>query len=163
MRNFFSIAFLLDLILVIASLSASRYFLLNTQLAFIASLLIVMSSFYGYKRVVEQKAGLGGRDIVDEIEDRFDLYSEDPSNEGKSAKEIFEEEKAKIKKMGLRNFFKTSSGFFSPLRLLGYAFLTIVVMVLVRKGMFEVGAFLIGLAIVPLSAALAALIEGVKR
>ncbi|BCD62037.1 hypothetical protein NitYY0826_C0905 [Nitratiruptor sp. YY08-26] len=165
MNNFFIIAFFLDTLVIIFSFFSSKYFLLNSQLAFIASLLIVLGSYEGYKNVVQKKSSLHNRDIIDDIEDRFDLYSEDEEGGEKSAKEIFEEEKAKLKskRAALSNFFKTSGAFFSPLRLAGYAFLTIVILVLIRKDLFDIAGFLIGLAVVPLSAALFTLLQGLKR
>ena len=160
MRNFFFVALLLDALLIALSLFFSPLFLLNTQLAFIASLLIVMGSFWGYRRVVQKRAAVADRDAIDEIQDRFDLYDEE-DRQSLSAKELFEQERAKSKKrgLGLADFVRTSSGFFSPFRLMGYLFLTIVVMVLVRKGLFEMGAFLLGLGVVPLSAMLFALMH----
>ncbi len=153
LKRFFFIAFIVDSIVIAYSFFASRYFLLNTQLAFIASLLIVLGSFYGYARMVTKRAHITGRDIIDEIEDRFELY-EEPQRSGASAKEIFEEEKAKIKskRVSLKNFLKSSNAFFSPFRLFGYVVLVVAIFFLVRHGWFEAGSFLVGLAIVPVSA-----------
>ena len=152
MKRFFQIAFVLDLIILAISYFATPYFVLNTQLAFIASLLIVFGSFYGYKKVVQKKMQHVTRDAIDEIEDRFELYDESEPIE--DAKALFEEEKRKVKGFGkgLKNFARTSSGFFSPYRLLGYAFMVIAVLVLIKRGVFEPWSFLIGLSIVPASA-----------
>lgn len=158
-KRFFFIAFVVDSIVILYSFFASRYFLLNSQLAFIASLLIVLGSFYGYARMVKKRAHMRGRDIIDEIEDRFELYEEPPKS-NVSAKEIFEEEKAKIKakRVGIKNFLKSSNAFFSPFRLFGYLVLVVAILFLVRHRLFEAGSFLVGLAVVPASAMLLALL-----
>ncbi len=158
MRGFFKVAFVVDVVVVgLSFFTEAPYFLLNTQVAFISSLLVVLGSFWGYKRMVQKRAKkFSGRDVIEVLEDRYELYEE--SN--KSAKEIFEEERAKIKvsRANIKNFIKSAPGFFSPWRLLGYLFLVVAVLVLIRKGYFEAGSFLIGLAIVPLSALLYALL-----
>jgi len=161
-KRFFQIAFFLDLLYIGYSFFASPYFLLNSQLAFIASLLIVLGSFHGYKKVVQKRAASRPyRDAIETIEDRFGLYEEEGSEvEQKDAKEIFEEERAKIKasRAGLRHFVQSAGGFFSPYRLGGYFVLILSVLVLVRRGLFEPWSFLAGLAIVPLAALVMAFI-----
>jgi len=151
-RGFFKVAFVVDLFVIASSFFVdSPYFLLNTQVAFISSLLVVGGSFLGYRKLVQKRAPhFQGPDVIDEMDDPFELYED----EGKSAKEIFEEEKAKLKKANLKNFFASAPGFLSPYRLFGYLFLVVAVLVLIRKGYFEAGSFLIGLGIVPLSALL---------
>jgi len=158
-KRFFRIVIFIDLLFIIYSFFASRYFLLNSQLAFIASLLIVLGSFWGYKRVVQKRSHITGRDSIDEIEDRFELYEETELSR-KSPREILEEEKAKIKskRAALKHFVMGAGGFFSPFRLGGYAVLVLSVLVLIRKGLFEPASFLAGLAIVPIAALVMALL-----
>ena len=156
MRKIFAIAFFIDIVLIFFAIYLGKYALLNSQLAFIASLLIILGSFQGYKKVVQKKSHLG-RDIIDEIEDRFELYNEE-ENRHLSAKELFEEEKKKVKSQkAMKNFILGLGGFFSMYRLLGYLFLVIAVMMLIRRSMFEPLSFLLGLAILPVSAMLYAL------
>ena len=162
MKGFFKVAFVVDVVVILSSFFVdSSYYLLNTQLAFIASLLVVLGSFWGYSKMVRKKArNFTGRDAIDNIEDPHELYEELLQSDGKSAKEIFEEERAKIKanRANMKNFIKSAPAFLSPSRLFGYLFLVLSVMVLIRKGYFEAGSFLIGLAIVPLSALLYAVL-----
>ena len=156
MRGFWIIVILLDLVVIGGSFFVhSPYFLLNTQLAFISSLLIVMGSFYGYKKVVQKRSATPGPDTIDQIEDRFGLYEEESPQE---AKELFEREKERVKKGGaLKHFFSTSSAFFSPYRLIGYGVLALMVLWLIGRGIFEPLSFLLGLAIVPVGTMLYAL------
>ena len=159
MKNFFKVAFFLDILVILGSFFVdSPYFLLNTQIAFIASLLVVLGSFWGYKNLVRKKAAhFAERDAIDIIEDPHELYEEESQ---KSAKELFEEEKARLKakRANVKNFIKSAPGFFSPYRLFGYLFLVLAVLVLIRKGYFEAGSFLVGLAIVPTAALLYAVL-----
>ncbi len=151
MRKIFAIAFFVDIVLIFWSISFDRYALINSQLAFIASLLIILGSFQGYKKVVQKKSHLG-RDIIDGIEDRFELYNEE-ENRHLSAKELFEEEKKKVKSQkAMKNFVLGLGGFFSMYRLFGYLFLVVVVLMLIRKAIFDPVSFLLGLAVLPLSA-----------
>ena len=156
MRGFWIIVIVLDLVVIGGSFFVhSPYFLLNTQLAFISSLLIVMGSFYGYKKVVQKRSATPGPDTIDQIEDRFGLYEEESPQE---AKELFEREKERVKKGGaLKHFFSTSSAFFSPYRLVGYGVLALMVLWLIGRGIFEPLSFLLGLAIVPAGTMLYAL------
>ena len=156
MKKIFSIAFFVDIALILFSVSQGKYALLNSQLAFIASLFITLGSFYGYKGVVQKKSHLG-RDIIEEIEDRFELYSQEKSQQ-LNAKELFEEERAKIKKQkALKNFMLGVGGFFSIYRLLGYLFLVVAILMLIRRAVFEPISFLLGLAVLPVSAMIYAL------
>ena len=157
MRGFWVIVILLDLGVIGASFFAhSPYFLLNTQLAFISSLLIVMGSFYGYKKIVQKRSATPGPDTIDQIEDRFGLYEEQKLPQ--EAKELFEREKERVKKGGaLKHFLHTSGAFFSPYRLIGYGVLALMVLWLIGRGIFEPLSFLLGLAIVPVGTMLYAL------
>ena len=84
--KFAKVFILLDLCLLIYSFSFQNgIWLLNTQVAFISSLFIVIASFYSYKRNIQNrlsnldlsKQNQGEqRDKIDEIDDPYDLYTE---------------------------------------------------------------------------------------
>ena len=154
MRRYFQIAAILDLLLIFLFFNDPKV-LLNTQIAFISSLLVVLGSYYGYSRLVKKSAPLEDRDYIDRLEDRFDLEGDEVSD----AKELFEQEKQRIKQSGnFKAFKQTYRGFFSPFRLVGYLFMVVAVLVLIRKGWFDTFGFLVGLAIVPASALVVALL-----
>jgi len=157
-RNFFKTAAFLDFLLVLYLYSDPKA-LLNTQVAFISSLLIVLGSFWGYKRAVEKGVqNPAHRDYIDTVEDRFDLYGEDEVTD--DAKELFESEKKRIKgNSNLKVLAKSYRGFFSPLRLFGYLFMVVAILMLIKRSLFEPLYFLLGLAVVPLSAMVTALIS----
>ncbi len=159
MRSFYKIVTVLDGVLVVFYLVRRDFLaLLNSQVAFIASLLVVFGSFYGYKRMVEKRAkNFTGKDIIERMEDPYELY-EEMEVAKKSAKEIIEEEKRRIKKSeSVKHFIKSGSAFASPYRLFGYGFLVLSILVLVRRDLFSPFAYLIGLGIVPVGAMVFAL------
>ncbi len=154
MKNFFKIVLVVEGLLILLFFN-NPLALLNTQLAFISSLLITLGSFWGYAKVVKSKT----KAVFEEEESYFYLFEEDEDRKDLEAKDIFQQEKSKLKspKRAILNFVKTAKGFFSPYRIGGYLFLTLVVLWLIRKGYFQVGAFLLGLGVVPLSVAILAL------
>lgn len=125
--NIFYLYLVGDLVLVGISLYLGGFWLINTQVAFIASMLIVFSSYFGYKRFVTNQ--------VSDVE-----ISEDDELDEKDEKFF-----AKSKKIA-----GTFKGALSPLRLIAYLFLVISFFFLNRHGLFLPFAFLAGLGIVPL-------------
>lgn len=111
-----------DLVLIGLSLFKESLWLINTQVAFIGSLLIVFASYFGYKGFIE------GQIPFAEIEEDTD--------------EKFSEKSKKI--------IGTFRGALSPLRLLSYLFLILSFFFLRRHEWFLPLAFLAGLSVVPL-------------
>jgi hypothetical protein len=155
-RRYFQIAAILDLILVFLLFGDPKT-LLNSQIAFISSLFVVLGSYWGYAGLVRRgELGFGYRDAIERIEDPHGFDDEVAAQD---AKALFEEEKRRVKKSGnLKAFLSTYRGFFSPFRLIGYLFLVVAVLVLVRKGLFDPVGFLVGLAVVPAAALVTALL-----
>lgn len=146
-----------DLLLVALSLYHGNYWLISSQSAFFASLLVTLASFLGYKKMVEKKIAIGDipkeeRDELDIIEDRHDLYGEE-----KDLKEVIKEERAKIGgfKNSALSLGKSASGAVSIFRLIAYLVLFLSFLYLNRHGMLNVMGYLSGLALVPLTASLA--------
>ena len=162
--KFAKVFFLLDLCLLIYSfIFQNGIWLLNTQVAFISSLFIVIASFYSYKRNIQNrlsnfeasKASAEDRDKIDEIDDPFDLYSEYeeiPEEEltPEKIKEIIQEEKTKVKKNSLKNTLFSAGGFLSIYRILGYGILIFGFFALNNNKIFIPVAFIVGLGIVPI-------------
>ena len=84
--KFAKVFLILDLcILIYAIVFQNNFWFLNTQVAFISSLFIIIASFISYKRNIENRlANLDlsktykneDKDKIDEIDDPYDLYSE---------------------------------------------------------------------------------------
>jgi cytochrome c biogenesis protein CcdA len=104
------------------------------------------------------------RDKVDEIDDPFDLYSQDiePIKEEEltpeKIKEIIKEEKTKVKRNSFKNTLFSAGGFVSIYRLLGYGILIFGFFALNNNNLFLPIPFLIGLGIVPIAVLLTKLV-----
>ncbi|MGM0518326.1 MAG: hypothetical protein ACQERD_01640 [Campylobacterota bacterium] len=165
-KDFAKLFLLLDFCLIIYSLIFESYhWLLNAQVAFVASLIITLGTYYSYKRNISNRLSNmqqtkgeyinDERDKIDEIDDPYDLYSEYeeiPKEDltPEKIKEILKDEKSKLKKDSLKNTLFSASGFLSIYRLFGYTFLIVGFLALNNNSIFIPMAFLIGLGVVPL-------------
>lgn len=95
-------------------------------MAFVCSLLVVFSSFYGYQKMVAKKSKL--------LDDEF--FEEE------------DEDKDIIKKT--KKAVGVASGSFTPFRLFSYIFLAFTFLYLNRHQMLSLTPFLIGLSVVPI-------------
>jgi hypothetical protein len=131
--------------------------LLNTQVAFISSLLIVLASFFSYKNMVDKRLldGDAGddRDVLDSIDDKYELYDEKEEASVIEFKEIYKQERKKSSevKKSLVNLFKSWSGALSVFRIISYGVLFVALLVLIKQGLFEPIAFLVGVSGIPIA------------
>jgi uncharacterized membrane protein YqgA involved in biofilm formation len=140
----------LDIAIIIFCIAMDNYlWLLNSQIAFITAMSIVIGSFLGYKKNIETRLSkqninpdeiLLDRDKIDEIDDPYDLYS--PINETKELsseeiKTIIKDEKKKLKKSSFKNTLFSATGFFSIYRVVGYVVLVLGFFILTRNNLFE--------------------------
>ncbi len=154
-----------DLALIFLSLYMGNNWLISSQSAFFASILVTLASFLGYKKMIEKKIALGDipkedRDDIEIIEDRHDLYTKE-----EDFKTIIKEERAKITniKTTAQNLGKSLGGAMSIFRLLAYGVLFLSFLYLNRHGMLNIAAYLVGLAVVPLVALGSMLFKEVKE
>lgn len=150
-----------DLALIIFALSRSENWLISSQSAFFASMLVTLASYFGYKKMIKKRIDAGDipeeeRELLETIEDPHDLYGEE-----KDFKEVIKEERAKIGgfKTSAQNLAKSASGALSIFRLVAYGVLFLSFLYLNRHGLLNVTAYLVGLAIVPLTAMIAILLN----
>ena len=132
---------------------------LNIQFAFISSFFIVVGSFIGYKNNIlkqsEVFSNASDRDIIDDIDDKFDLYGEINEHElsDEDIKQIIQEEKDKIKiKDSFVNTIKSFRATTSIYRISGYLVLIIGFFYLNNHNLLNAIAYLLGFLIVPLMA-----------
>lgn len=173
--SFAKVFIVLNLCLTIYAISFyDEIWLLNIQVAFFGSLFVTIASFLSYKRNVSnrlsnldisnEKKLIDDRDKVDEIDDPFDLYSEDiepiPEEDltPEKIKEIIKDEKSKVKKNSLKNTIFSAGGFVSIYRVLGYGFLIFGFFALNNNKLFLAIPFLIGLSIVPIGTLISKLV-----
>ena len=154
-RNLAFFYLILDAILIAISSAFGAVALLNSQVAFICSTLILFASYFGYKNRVENQSvnyQLSEQEL-ELFEDSKDeqiqeLDTQDSNN--KNDKKL-----AKFRKIDILGAFK-------PLRLLSYFILIIAFFVLLRHGILEPIAFLAGLALMPLGVFCAGVFYGRK-
>lgn len=162
--KFAKVFLILDLcILIYAIVFQNNFWFLNTQVAFISSLFIIIASFISYKRNIENRlANLDlsktykneDKDKIDEIDDPYDLYSEYeeiPEEEltPEKIKEIISDEKSKVKRDTLKNTLFSTGGFLSLYRIIGYGLLVFGFFALNNNKTFIPLAFILGLSVVP--------------
>lgn len=130
------------------------YWLLNFELAFFASLFIILGSFSGYKRMIQRRMDAGeGLDqtMLEKIEDPYDLYEEESlhSEEEPDLKEVIKEEKKRLKqnKETFKKTVKSTTGILSPWRFIPYLFLVLSFIALNNNHILDVLAFLLGLGV----------------
>lgn len=169
-KNFAKVFLIVDFCLIAYALIFQNYYwLLNSQVAFFSSMIISVASFFSYKKNVQNRlknydASLQNdaedRDKIDEIDDPYDLYSEDIQTKEEELtasriKEIIKEEKSKVKRNSFKNTIFSAGGYISIYRVIGYALLILGFFALNNHHKFIPIAFLIGLGVVPIAVLLA--------
>ncbi len=136
----------------------SYTFFLNFQIAFLASVLIMLGSTYSYKRLVDRRVASEDRpddtDLIDKIDDPFDLYSEEITavameDEDLDLRAVVKEEKKRLKenKQTLKNTAKSTPALVSIFRVLPYLFLVLGFIGLNNNGLLSLVPFLVGLGV----------------
>ncbi len=100
----------------------------NFSASFVAFSIVALSSFIGYKRLIFASG-----------------QSERPKDDDEDA-----EDEEKLSKTAL--LLKTYKGWLFPFRLISYAVFVLVFLYFSNKGLLNIGAFLSGIAVLPLSA-----------
>lgn len=167
-KKFAKVFFIVDFsLIVLCVIFADFSWLINTQFAFVSSVLITIATFVSYTNNVQKRLENfepsdldNDRDKIDEIDDPFDLYSEDIVQEDKELstteiKTIIKEEKSKVKRNSFKNTVSTTTSFMSIYRIGGYFLLIVGLLYLTNNQLFEPIPYLIGLFVVPLSMLLA--------
>lgn len=155
MRDVFRVILVIEVVAVVGLIALQEpLWMLNFQLAFIGSFLVIFASFFGYRALVLRSKPMHNRDIIDTIDDKFDLYEEEESSEQPADfKEAvaLEREKLKSKKVGLKNLYATKGGFLSIYRLGAYAIFVLSFLWLVGKDFFHLYSYVAGLIFVPIT------------
>lgn len=141
-----------DIILIMVSIFVGKFWLANTQAAFICSMLVTFASYLSYKIMIDKRIenqNFGDKkDFYDELEDPYNVFDDE------SKDDIINTPKQAKKEGKLKNIVKGLvvglSGALSIYRLLSYLFLFLVILFLIRHGIFNAVAFFIGLSVVPI-------------
>jgi len=150
-----------DIILLIASVVfGGKVWAFNTQVGFISATLIMIASVISYRRMVDARVELGiiplddSKDVIDKLEDPYDLYSEDIIEEEKEEDlaTVVKEERQKLKenKRSLGQTLKDTKAALSFYRLGAYAILVLGFMYLNRQGLLHIPSYLLALSLPPM-------------
>ena len=145
-------------LLIVALNFYSYIFFLNFQIAFLSAVLILLGSIYSYKRLVDRRVASEDRpddtDLIDKIDDPFDLYSEEITSEmtvdeDVDLKTVVKEEKARLKsqKNTIKNTAKSTPALISIFRVVPYLFLVLGFIGLNNNKILELLPFLSGLSV----------------
>jgi hypothetical protein len=134
-------------------------FFINFEVASLSAFLIMLGSMYSYqnlvtKRVANYEANID-LDVIDKIDDPYDLYSENPSDEEDSEKDIREvvkEEKARLKANKINGIKAGAPATVSIFRILPYLFLGIGFIGLKNNEILLLTPYLIGIGVGIISA-----------
>ncbi len=161
--------FIMDLFLAfIIYFWQGKIWLINSQISFFSSALIILASIQSYQSMVSKAIAVGvvtddGRDTLDKLEDPYDLYDEhvlEENEEEKTLVEVVKEERANLKK-GRRSIWETAKdakASFSFYRLGAYGLLVLGFFYLNSNSLLLLTPYLIFLAI-PLFIVVFSLIE----
>ena len=132
MKKAISIFLIVQLCILVVYPFSSAIFA-NIEVAFLSAFFVILGSSFAYKRMVHSQVESGQyeekRELLDEIEDPYELYDDEPINDAPyeelDLKEIVKEERAKIKTFNFQSMKKGVRGSVSAFRLVPYAFLII--------------------------------------
>jgi len=128
----------------------------NTQIGYITSTLVMVASIVSYRRMVNARVEHNivtmddSKDVIDKLEDPYDLYSEDAvEEEEKDFVETVKEEKKKLKenRRTVYQTIKDTKAALSIYRLGAYALLILGFLYLNRQGLLHIPSYIISLGI----------------
>ena len=142
-----------DLIVIFISFAMGGYWLFNTQIAFICSMLITFASFHSYKKSITKRVknsnGEEFREPTDMLEDPYNLF-EDEDEYIDGVKKQSNKKNTGVFKYTIKGFASGIGGAINPIRIVAYAVLVASFLYLNRHGVFNAFAFFTGLSIVPI-------------
>jgi len=129
--------------------------LYSTQMAYITSTLVMVASIISYRRMVNARVEHNiitvddSKDVIDQLEDPYDLYSEDITEEDKDFVETVKEEKKKLKenRRSVYQAIKDTKAALSIYRLAAYAALILGFLYLNRHGLLHTPSYIFALGI----------------
>ena len=124
-------------------------FFINLQISFLSSFFIILGSSIAYKKMILTQVSAENidekRDILDEIEDPYELFSDEKSEEPleeKDFKAVVDSERKKIKTFNIKDIKKGAKAGFSPFRLVPYLFLILGFIALKNNELLNIAIYL---------------------
>jgi hypothetical protein len=129
----------------------SKSIFASFETALISGALITSGSLYAYRNMIRTRASVAdiedNKDIIDTMDDPYDLYDEERENEVTNIKAMIKEEKARQKQHIVENTLKNSSALVSVYRLIPYIFLILGFIGLNNNHAMQLLPYLVGLGI----------------
>jgi len=128
------------------------------EIGFLSSALVMGTSLLAYRRMVVTRVEHNiitlddSKDVIDKLEDPYDLYSEEIIEEVKPLVEVVKEERKKLKENS-RSLFETlkdTKAALSVYRLGAYVILILGFLYLNRHGLLHIPTYIIALGLAPL-------------
>ena len=143
------------LIVALCLIFFDMYILLNTQIAYISSLLIMWASLSSYKKMVKLGVDSGAilahsdRDTLDKLDDPYDLYDQDDdaTDDTEKEKDSLDTEVTKKRGRSFSDTIKDSKPSFSFYRIGSYLFLVLGFLYLNRQNLLHIPSYLLSLAV----------------
>jgi hypothetical protein len=140
--------------IILLSFLISKEAFINIEVAFFSSFFIIIGSSLAYKNMIKKDIESGKyeekRDLLDEIDDKYELYDDEEINEAPAEeldlKAIVKEEKSKIKTFSLSSMKYGTKGGFSLFRLVPYIFLILGFIALKNNEILNLAFYLPALA-----------------
>lgn len=124
-------------------------FFINLQISFLSSFFIILGSSIAYKKMILTQVLAENidekRDILDEIEDPYELFDDVEIDEDiaeKDFKAVIKDERKKIKILNIEDIKKGSKAGFSPFRLVPYLFLILGFIALKNNELLNIAVYL---------------------
>jgi len=122
---------------------------LNFVVAMMSSMMIGMGSLYAYRQMIDKRVAdidpEDNKDIIDMMDDPYDLYEEEREQEVADIKQMIKEEKARQRSNIVKNTAQNASAWVSMYRIIPYAFLILGFIALENNRMLDVLPYLVGL------------------
>lgn len=143
------------LLLLISIIFFDIKVLYSTQIGYITASLVMIASIVSHRRMVNARVEHNivtmddSKDVIDKLEDPYDLYSEDEIVEEKSLAETVKEEKKRLKanRRSVYQTIKDTKAALSFYRLGAYALLILGFLYLNRHGLLHVPSYIISVGI----------------
>ncbi len=142
-------------VIVISIIFFDIRMLLNTQIGFISASLVMLASMKSYKRMVDARVELDlvimddSRDVIDKLEDPYNLYSEEVREEGKTLVDTVKNEPQKIKKSSrtLTQTIKDAKTALSLYRIAAYIVFILGFFYLNRHDLLQVPSYILAISL----------------
>jgi len=156
-RKILTVLVTVDVLLILVSIIFfDMKILYNTQIGYISSTLVMVASIVSYRRMVNARVKHNivtmddSKDVIDKLEDPYDLYSEDiVEEEVQDFAQTVKEEKKKLKenRRTVYQTIKDTKAALSIYRLGAYALLILGFLYLNRQGLLHIPSYIISLGI----------------